>query len=342
MQPDVFVIGGGPAGLAAAIAARLHGFQVTLADAARPPIDKACGEGLMPDSIAALARLGVRLDPSDGYPIRGLRFIGDGAAVEACFPSGFGVALRRTRLHQVLVERAEQAGVDLCWGRRIAGLADVPGCRWVIGADGQNSRVRRDAGLDSAARSSFRFGFRRHYYATPWTDFVEAYWGPRCQIFVTPVSNNEVCVALLCRDSRMRLNDALPHFPALQRHLAGAEFSDLERGAVTYSRRLKRVFRDRTVLIGDASGSVDAITGEGLGLSFRQAGALANSLASNDLAAYQTAHRRLARRAAFMGDLMLELDRHPTLCRSVLRVMAFEPAIFGSLLAMHVAEPAVV
>ena len=44
----VLVAGGGPIGLAAAIQARLHGFDVTLIDAKTPPIDKACGEGLMP------------------------------------------------------------------------------------------------------------------------------------------------------------------------------------------------------------------------------------------------------------------------------------------------------
>lgn len=52
---DVFVVGGGPAGLAAAIAARLKGFTVAVADGAHPPIDKACGEGLMPDSFGALS-----------------------------------------------------------------------------------------------------------------------------------------------------------------------------------------------------------------------------------------------------------------------------------------------
>ena len=46
---DIFVIGGGPAGLATAIAARQRGFDVVVADGAQPPIDKPCGEGLMPD-----------------------------------------------------------------------------------------------------------------------------------------------------------------------------------------------------------------------------------------------------------------------------------------------------
>src|SRR3979490_781323 len=51
---SVLVIGGGPAGLAVAIAARMKGFDVTVADGAKPPIDKACGEGLMPGTMAAL------------------------------------------------------------------------------------------------------------------------------------------------------------------------------------------------------------------------------------------------------------------------------------------------
>jgi flavin-dependent dehydrogenase len=334
------IIGGGPAGLAAAIAARRKGFDVMLADAARPPIDKACGEGLMPDSLAALKRLGVEIDPDAGFPIRGIRFIGAGVSVEANFPSGFGIAIRRTELHRILTNHAEQIGVNLSWGARVASLFDVPPSRWIVGADGQNSRVRRAAGLDGAKRSSFRYGFRRHYYAAPWTDFVEAYWGERCQIFVTPVGPREACVALLCRDPRLRLEDALPQFPELERHLAGATYSDMERGALTYSRRLKRVYHDSTVLIGDASGSVDAITGEGMGLSFRQAAALADALVTGDLAAYQSAHRRLLRRPALMADLMLLLDRSPRLCRQVLRAMAFEPAILGGLLAIHVADAA--
>jgi|SRR5579872_284506 len=73
-KTDVFVIGGGPAGLAAAIAARRRGFEVVVADSAQPPIDKACGEGLMPDAVTALARLGVLATISHGFPFHGIRF----------------------------------------------------------------------------------------------------------------------------------------------------------------------------------------------------------------------------------------------------------------------------
>ena len=74
-QVDVLVIGGGPAGLAAAIAARQKGFRVTVADGAAPPIDKACGEGMMPESLAALKTLGVSIAPHEGFRFRGIRFI---------------------------------------------------------------------------------------------------------------------------------------------------------------------------------------------------------------------------------------------------------------------------
>jgi menaquinone-9 beta-reductase len=346
---DVFVVGGGPAGLAAAIAARLKGFDVVVADPARPPIDKACGEGLMPDSFAALRRLGVVVDDAEeSFPFRGIRFHGAGVSVAATFPEGQAVGIRRTRLHEILTDRARQTGVSMLWGTCVRGLwqetalLDHAAIRysWVIGADGQNSRVRRWAGLDAVRHESARYGFRRHYRVAPWTDHMEIYWGSGCQMYVTPVSPREVCVAVISRDSHLRFDSALPQFPELSSRLARVSASTVERGSVTVSRRLRRVFGDQTVLIGDASGSVDAITGEGLSLSFHQALALVDAMVNEDLAAYQSEHRRLMRRPAFMASLMLSLDLHPWLRALVLRAMAFEPAIFSKLLAVRVGAAA--
>jgi len=106
----VLVVGGGPAGLAAAIAARRKGFSVAVVDAAVPPIDKACGEGLMPDALKALAELGVEIPAGVGLPFRGIRFLGEDVSVEADFPAGSGLAMRRAALHQILVDAAAQAG----------------------------------------------------------------------------------------------------------------------------------------------------------------------------------------------------------------------------------------
>jgi menaquinone-9 beta-reductase len=331
---DLFIIGGGPAGLAAAIAARLKGFDVVVADAAQPPIDKACGEGLMPDSLEALRCLGITFDPDQSFAFRGIRFIGDGGTVAADFPRTAGIAVRRVRLHQLLIDRAQQVGVKLLWRTPVTGVQDVR-ARWIVGADGQNSRVRRWADLNATRSESFRYGFRRHFRVRPWTDFMEIYWGPGCQMYVSPVAANEICVALITRDSHMRTDTAMPHFPELAGRLQGAAIASEERGAVTATRRLKRVYRGRIVLIGDASGSVDAITGEGMSLSFRQALALSEALVANDLEQYQIAHRRMARRPAFMAQLMLLLDRFPRARPHILRLFAAEPVIFERLLAVH-------
>ncbi len=343
-KTDVFVVGGGPAGLAAAIAARQRGFDVVVADVARPPIDKACGEGLMPESIHALRDLGVTFEPEQSFNFRGVRFVEGSVSVEANFPGACGIGIRRTCLHRVLVDRASELGVSLLWGSRVTGISKdavlVDGntfqCRWIVGADGQKSRVRAWAGLDRARHESIRYGFRRHYQMPPWTDHVEVHWGMGCQVYVTPVGPREVSVALLSSDARVRLDGALSQFPELNRRLADAPISSSERGAVTASRRLNDVVRGNTLLVGDASGSVDAITGEGLCLSFRQALALADALSSGDPNNYRAEHRRLAQRPILMSRMLLSLDRFPKLRRRVLRTLAARPAVFTQLLAMHV------
>jgi len=334
---DVFVVGGSLAGLAVAIAARARGFRVVVADCAGPSIDKSCGEGMLPETVEALGSLGVGLpDPVDSHPLRGIRFRGEGATADAPFPHGEGIGVRRTILHQLLVDRAAAVGVEMRWGVRIGALADIR-ARWIVGADGQGSRVRRWAGLDECVRESRRYGFRRHYRAAPWTDRVEVYWARQCQMYVTPVSPNEVCLALLSRDPHIRMADAEATFPGLMARLAGASLATNERGAVTATRRLRRVCRGNVALAGDASGSVDAITGQGIGLAFRQALRLAEALENEDLASYRRWHRRAMRRPAFMADLLRLLDRFPGLQGPALGALESWPRLFARLVAFHTA-----
>ena len=343
---DALIVGAGPAGLAAAIALRAKGLRALVADCAGPEIDKACGEGLMPDAVAALRALGVTPAAGHSFPFAGIRFIGEGGRVEAGFPGGSGLGVRRTYLHGALAARAREVGVEFCWGEPFRALS-VEGatigeravrCRWVIGADGQNSRVRRAADLDACRSFGRRFGSRRHYRIAPWTNCTEVYWRPRCQIYITPVGREEVCVALLARDGRERIETGLAALPEVAARLRGAIPSSAGRGAVTASRVLRRVAAGRTALVGDASGSVDAITGEGLSLAFRQALALADALASDDLASYERAHRRIMRRPRFMAGLLLALDRSPWLRGRAIGALAARPAIFARLVALHVGE----
>jgi flavin-dependent dehydrogenase len=341
---DVFVIGGGPAGIAAALAVRQRGLEVTVADSCNPPIDKPCGEGLMPDGIAALQRLGVNIPPMEAHRFRGIRFVSSGLSAEAAFPYGSGLGVRRTNLHRIMVEHAQRVGVRFLWRAVVTGLhADgvlvqgklIP-ANWIIGADGGSSRVRRWSGLDVHRQKDQRFAFRRHYLVTPWTEFMELHWGANCQLYVTPVGPEEVCVALMSRDPGLRLDEALREFPKVADRLRGAEHGSVERGAVSVTRRLARVCSGRVALIGDASGGVDAITGEGLCLAFIQADLLAECLASGNLAPYQAGHRRLARRPVVMARLMLLLEHRERLRRRVMRAFMAEPKLFARMLATHV------
>lgn len=342
-EAEVLIGGGGPAGLAAAIAARQAGFAVTVVDSAQPPIDKACGEGIMPDGLAALRQLGVRIGPGQAALFRGIRFLNGEAQVEAEFPDGTGLGIRRTVLHQLLIDRATELGVSLLWGTRINGLSaegvaigeQHVRCHWLLCADGQNSLLRRLAGLDVSDSAKRRFGFRRHYKVKPWSDCVEVHWSNCGQMYITPVSDNEICVALITRGRRIGFNEALPQFPALWVRLKDAAPCDRQLGALTVTRHLPAVQLGKIALVGEASGSVDAVTGEGLSMAFRQAIALAEAMRAGSLQQYEKEHRRFARLPRMMGTLMLAMDKHPHFRRRVFRALTSEPDYFRRLLALH-------
>jgi flavin-dependent dehydrogenase len=342
---DVAIAGGGPAGLAGAIAARRKGLSVAVFDGVAPTeaIDKCCGEGLMPDALEALEELGVELPNSVRMPIAGVRFNECGHAAEARFSGQTGAGVRRTTLHAALMQHAREAGVSMFFGRPVRGLArggilagdEEVGCRWIIGADGSQSAMRRAAGLESPSACPQRFGLRRHFRIEPWTDLVEAYWAHGVQAFVTPVGENEVCVAMLFSDPQLRYVEALQLFPELAARLDRAAATSNVRGAVTASRRLDHVATRDLALLGDASGSVDSVTGLGLAMSFQQAVALGEALALEDLSCYETEHHRLAKRPRVMETVMLAMDQRDTLRRRAIRTLEAEPAHFSSLLSVH-------
>ena len=340
---DVFIAGGGPAGLAAGIAIRQRGLRVILADPARPPIDKACGEGLMPNTVASLKTLGVKLCPGDAIPFRGICFINDGVAAEGAFSESYGLGTRRTTLHNALAESASEAGVQCLWGARVTNIAreDVwlgfrrVRCRFIVAADGQNSQVRKWAGLDRGQPQKTRYGFRQHFRVAPWTNFVEVHWGSNCQVVVTPVRQDEVCLVVTSRSPRIRLKQALLQLPEVARRLQGASPIARDLGAISALRVIRTVYRGQVALVGDASGSVDSLTGEGLGLAFRQADALAEAIADDDLSRYQAAHRRINRLPEIMSRLLLALENRPKLRRRAIVALAKEPHLFEQLLAAH-------
>lgn len=344
---DVLIVGAGPSGLACAIACSLGGLSVHLADAIEPPIDKACGEGLLPEAIEALASLGIHLDDRSSHPLEGIRFLdGDGVTAESVFQQ-HARGVRRTVLHQLLVDRAVATGVKLHWKHTVQGIDQssegifvrtnhgIFHPRYLVGADGHHSRVASAAGLDRSHVHSRRIGLRQHYARAPWSKCVEVYWSREGQAYVTPVSGDELCVAFVSRHKMESPAHALALYPELRARLDDAEPASRPRGGVTLHRTLSKVAAGHIALVGDASGSVDAVTGMGLSLSFRQAVALASAIRGDDLPAYTREHHRIQRPAIMMSRALLLLDRSAALRTFTIRTFRRYPKLFQGLLELH-------
>jgi menaquinone-9 beta-reductase len=297
----------------------------------------------MPDGLVALRDLGISPDRNRSFPFRGIRFCCGTASVEAEFPDSFGLGVRRTVLHELLSRHASDAGIELRWGTRVVGC--TPGCvqtsgaaiscAWIIGADGQNSNVRRWSGLDRVLYERRRFGYRRHFEIAPWTDMVEVYWGDRCQIVITPVGPDRVCAALVSEDPRLRVSEAIRGIPELGCRLGDARPATVEKGSITAIRVLRRTTRAGICLVGDASGSVDAITGQGLCLSFKQALALSEAIANGNLRPYVSAQRRFALKPVLMSRVMQSVGRMPRFRNVAIRSLMSYPRLFQLLLEFH-------
>jgi flavin-dependent dehydrogenase len=350
---ETLILGGGPAGLATALAARERGLEVEVLDRFHPPIDKPCGEGILPAGLDALERLGVATSELGGREIRGIRYVdvASGRTAEGRFAGRPGLGVRRTALHAVLARRAEEAGARLSWGLFAEGLSsagngawavDTPEgpieARWVIGADGLSSHTRRWAGLDARPSGRRRYGVRRHYRIAPWSDHVEVYWTDGCEAYVTPVASDLVGVAMLWGGSREGFDRHLAKFPALAQQLHGAPTASRDRGCGPFLQRATGVVRGTLALVGDAAGYVDALTGEGLGIAFREAHALAGALADGDLSRYATAYRRIVAAPERLTHATLLLTRHRELRRRVIGVLGRDRRLFARLLATQNGE----
>jgi flavin-dependent dehydrogenase len=348
-------VGGGPAGLAAGIALRLRGLDVVVADSLAPPIDKACGEGLMPDAVRHLLQLGVQV--GGGSRFNGIHFAHRGAGREVLatgrFPGADGLGVSRVDLHRQLSERAASVGVRVLWGRpvelgeaatgrnrvhvnqaRVGGEAFV--YRYLVGADGEMSRVRRWAGLERGRLRSRRFGFRRHYRVAPWSGGVEVHWCDVGQAYVTPVAEDEVCIAAVTSMRGLHFDAILDELPYLRRRLDECGVLGRDRGAVTTTRSLRRVVAGNVALVGDASGSADAITGTGLASAFREATLLADALGRDAIAEYQRGHAAILRLPQTMASMLVAMDRRPRWRNRVLGALAGSPQLFARLLAVHI------
>ncbi|MGN7799969.1 NAD(P)/FAD-dependent oxidoreductase [Leifsonia sp. 22587] len=340
MKPHVVVVGGGPIGLACAIEARIDGMDVVLVEPRVGPIDKACGEGLMPGALAALHRIGV--DPH-GRRLDGIAYLDGASRVEHRFAERPGRGVRRTVLHQALAERAAELGAHRIHAKVTALSQTADGVTltlstgetveapWVIAADGLHSPVRRMAGLDGRAQAAQRrrFGLRKHFGVEPWTSLVEVHWSHGAEAYVTPVDDRTVGVAVL--GSRpLDIDQVIAGIPELAGRLDGVPSVSDPRGAGPLLQRARSRSAGRVLLAGDASGYVDALTGEGMRVGFAQARASVAAVRAGSTEQYERAWRATTRDFRMLTSALVVAARSSFRPR-IVPTAARRPELFGSI-----------
>lgn len=330
---DVLVAGGGPVGLAAAIEARLAGLSVIVCEPRPGPIDKACGEGLMPGARVALERLGVHVD---GHPFAGIRYVADGAIADHRFRLGPGLGVRRTTLHQGLADRARELGVHVTAARVTEIAQDAASvtaaglrARWLLGCDGLHSRVRQAIGLTRTVRAAPRFGLRQHFSVQPWSEFVEVHWTPAGEVYVTPVGRNLVGVAVL--GPRNLDYSAVLEATAAGQRLRGFDPVTELRGAGPLRRSASRRVFGRVLLAGDAAGYIDALTGEGIRLGLAQAQAAVSAIVEGSPARFEKDWRRITRDYRLLTSSLLAAARRPLIRSRIVPLACRLPRVYGAI-----------
>jgi flavin-dependent dehydrogenase len=226
--------------------------------------------------------------------------------------------------------------------------------RLLVGADGLNSAVRRWAGLPGSQGVHQRWGARQHFQIAPWSHEVEVHWNDGLEAYITPCGENLVGVAFLWDRKRhpvlpggdKLITSLLEAFPVLLERLRNVCVSDPALAVGPLQRNAIGPVSDGVLLIGDAAGYLDALTGEGISLALAQALALEKTvlpillgqkgtLSCQDLSAYKAAYQAIVRPYYQMTHFVLWLSRHPALSEQVIRLLGRQPALFQSLLSAN-------
>ena len=329
---DLLVVGGGPAGLATAIYGAEAGLEVVVVERRNGPIDKACGEGLMPHTLRHLERLGVH---PYGKPFRGISYRDGSRHVEASFKCGAGRGVRRTVLHSALLDAAANAGVQIYHDQVSEISQDATSvraghwqARYLAAADGLHSPIRRSLGLERPSPGARRWGIRRHVRTAPWSDYVEVHWSPGAEAYVTPIADDCVGVAML-KSRRGTFDSHLAEFPALRDRIEGQPH-DADRAAGPLRQRVSRRAAGRVLLVGDAAGYVDALTGEGLGLAFGAAELLVKAIVAERTDTYDRQWRQMTRRYRMLTAGLLSASGVPVVRSHIVPAAAAMPTVFAS------------
>jgi flavin-dependent dehydrogenase len=363
---DVAIAGGGVAGSGLAILLGRAGLRVELFERDTFPREKPCGEGLMPAGVAVLERLGLA-DAVGGVPLRGIRYHFRGAIASGPFPERDGrptqgLAQRRVVLDRILFEAAAATpGVTARTGARVEGPIVEHGrvvglnvngaprhARLTVAADGVHSRLRAALGLDRAPRHA-RVGMRAHFRLAPGVEiepWVDVLVGADHELYVTALPHGEMLIAALADRSALRAHAEATFDkwsaaqPLLAMRLGGATRLTPVAGRSPLVARARRGYATGMVLLGDAAGSIDPITGGGMTHALESAELLAafapRAIDEGDhaLAEFDRRRRALHADCAMLTGGLLWLSRHPGWIGPALAALQARPALLSHLVGV--------
>jgi geranylgeranyl reductase family protein len=299
---DVIVVGGGPAGAAAAARLAARGFSTIVVDRAAFPRDKVCGDFVSPSALAELADLGVAGTQAfsatatlgdfafhvDGDPV------GVMAIPEVDGLPAFGRVIPRQQLDAWILDAARQAGAGVLEGRKATAVEQEPGAvtvrghsaagpwrlraRLLVGADGSNSVVARALRGTAPPRQDRMLAVRAYFddVAGPAGQGIVCLCGDSfpgyCWLFPSGGGQANVGLGMLAstypqavRNLRELLSRLIADDAPMQSRLQGARIRGRILGCplTTYNPRLP-LAGDRMMLVGDAAGLINPLNGEGI------------------------------------------------------------------------------
>ncbi len=335
---DAVVVGGSVAGSTAARELARRGLRVALVEKARFPRPKACGEGLLPHGVAALSEMGL---DADGPRVRGLRFVSpSGVTAEADFPSGHGVVVRRERFDEQLFRAAAGTpGVTAFEGT--AYDPDRFPARWIVGADGLRSQFHQRPEFPASPPAVIRAGLSTHVRGLEIDrDRVEVLLHETGEIYLAPSERDEALVACLFRkdaappgtSNEDRVLQLLLSLEVLEGRTRGIAFTTPVLAASPLGLRVGAVTSGNTLLVGDAAGAPDPVTGEGMSLAILSSRAAASAVAAGRPEEYERERRRLAAGSDWLGRWMLRATRYPAIADRAVKSLVEHPDLFTKLL----------